>query len=105
MLVEHGVEVTTEPAEGGGAVVTLTPGPVQPGTFAVPGDPSQAAFWICAAAAVPGSDVTVENLYLSPERSGFLDVLLAMGADLDIDRVRRRGPRPRWRAARDGRHR
>ena len=68
-------------------VVTLQPGPVTPGRFAVPGDPSQAAFWICAAAAIPGSDVTVENLYLSPERSGFLDVLLAMGADLDIDRA------------------
>lgn len=87
MLVEHGVEVVTEPDVRGGAVVTLTPGPVQPGRFSVPGDPSQAAFWICAAAAIPGSDVTVENLYLSPERSGFLDVLLAMGADLDVDRV------------------
>ncbi len=87
LLVEHGVEVTSEPAEGGGAVVTLTPGPVEPGPFAVPGDPSQAAFWICAAAAIPGSDVSIENLYLSPERSGFLDVLLAMGADLDVDRI------------------
>ncbi len=80
---------------GGEAVVTLQPGPVMPGPFAVPGDPSQAAFWICAAAAIPGSDVTVENLYLSTERTGFLDVLLAMGADLEIDRaggtVRARG--------------
>jgi 3-phosphoshikimate 1-carboxyvinyltransferase len=61
----------------------------------VSGDPSQAAFWICAAAALPGSDVTIDNLYLSPERTGFLDVLLAMGADLDVDRtagsVRTRG--------------
>jgi 3-phosphoshikimate 1-carboxyvinyltransferase len=86
MLVEHGVAVTTN-AEGGSSVVTLEPGPVLPGTFAVPGDPSQAAFWICAAAAIPGSDVTVDNLYLGRERTGFLDVLLAMGADLDIDRA------------------
>ncbi len=95
MLAEHGVAVSTEPDAGGGAVVTLAPGPVKPGAFEVPGDPSQAAFWICAAAAVPGSDVTVENLYLAPERSGFLDVLRAMGADLEIDRaagrVRARG--------------
>ena len=87
---------TSRPSTDGEAtVITLQPGPVSPATFAVPGDPSQAAFWICAAAAIPGSDVTVENLYLSPERSGFLDVLLAMGADLDIDRaggtVRARG--------------
>lgn len=85
MLAQHGVDITVE-TDGGGSVVTVQPGPVSPGSFVVPGDPSQAAFWICAAAAIPGSDVTVENLYLSPERSGFLDVLLAMGADLEVDR-------------------
>ena len=94
MLAEHGVDIVTEKV-GDDSVITLQPGPITPGDFAVPGDPSQAAFWICAAAAIPGADVTVENLYLSPERSGFLDVLLAMGADLAIDRsagtVRARG--------------
>jgi 3-phosphoshikimate 1-carboxyvinyltransferase len=94
MLSEHGVDIVTKRV-GEATVITLHPGEVSPGLFAVPGDPSQAAFWICAAAAIPGSDVTVENLYLSPERSGFLDVLLAMGADLEIDRaggtVRARG--------------
>jgi 3-phosphoshikimate 1-carboxyvinyltransferase len=85
MLVEHGVRVTTITDDSGGAVVTLDPGPVSPGTFTVPGDPSQAAFWICAAAAIPGSDVTVENLYLSPERTGFLRVLERMGAQLAVD--------------------
>jgi len=87
MLAEHGVAVTTEADDAGGSVVVLNPGPVTPGAFDVAGDPSQAAFWICAAAAIPGSDVTVENLYLGQERSGFLDVLLAMGADLSIDRA------------------
>lgn len=95
MLVEHGVDVTTQDDGKGGTVVTLQPGPIAPGAFDVPGDPSQAAFWICAAAAIPGSDVTVENLYLSPERAGFLDVLVAMGAELEVDRgtgtVRARG--------------
>ncbi len=94
MLADHDVDVVTKRV-GNDTVITLHPGEVSPGAFAVPGDPSQAAFWICAAAAIPGSDVTVENLYLSPERSGFLDVLLAMGADLEIDRaggtVRARG--------------
>jgi 3-phosphoshikimate 1-carboxyvinyltransferase len=85
MLVEHGVDVTTVADGHGGSIVTLTPGPVAAGSFAVPGDPSQAAFWICAAAAVPGSDVTVEDLYLSPERTGFLRVLERMGADLTVD--------------------
>ena len=87
MLAEHGIAVTTEADAAGGNVVVLKPGPVTPGRFDVPGDPSQAAFWICAAAAIPGSHVNVENLYLGPERSGFLDVLLAMGADLTVDRA------------------
>lgn len=87
MLSEHGVDVISHPDGSGGSVITLAPGPVSPGEFVVPGDPSQAAFWICAAAAIPGSHVTVENLYLSAERSGFLEVLLRMGADLVVDRA------------------
>ncbi len=87
MLRERGVSVVTEPDGRGGDVVTLTPGPVQPGRIVVPGDPSQSAFWICGAAAIPGSDLTVEGLYLAPERTGFLPVLQRMGADLEIDRA------------------
>jgi 3-phosphoshikimate 1-carboxyvinyltransferase len=50
----------------------------------VAGDPSQAAFWLAAAAALPGSDLTVPGLYLGPARGGFLDVLTRMGADLEV---------------------
>jgi 3-phosphoshikimate 1-carboxyvinyltransferase len=88
LLAQHGIDVKTETDDGGSSVIELRPGTLKAGAFVVPGDPSQAAFWISAAAAVPGSDVTVENLYLAPERSGFLDVLIDMGADLDIDRAR-----------------
>jgi 3-phosphoshikimate 1-carboxyvinyltransferase len=51
----------------------------------VPGDPSQAAFWVVAATLVPGSDLVLEDLYLGPARTGFLDVLSRMGADLEVD--------------------
>jgi 3-phosphoshikimate 1-carboxyvinyltransferase len=50
---------------------------------AVPGDPSSAAFLLVAAALVPGSDVTIENLCLNPTRLGFLEVLRRMGALVD----------------------
>ncbi len=50
---------------------------------AVPGDPSSAAFLLVAAALVPGSDVTVENLCLNPTRLGFLEVLRRMGAAVE----------------------
>lgn len=50
----------------------------------VPGDPSQAAFWIVGALLVPGSSVRVKGIYDGPARTGFLQVLERMGADLDI---------------------
>jgi 3-phosphoshikimate 1-carboxyvinyltransferase len=52
----------------------------------VPGDPSQAAFWVVAACITPGSDVVVEHVYIGQARAGFLDVLARMGADLEVDR-------------------
>jgi 3-phosphoshikimate 1-carboxyvinyltransferase len=52
------------------------------GTLHVPGDISSAAFWIVAAAALPGSDVTIEHVGLNPTRTGILDVLRRMGAEV-----------------------
>jgi len=51
--------------------------------FSVPGDFSSAAFWIAAAAAMPGADLTVTNLGLNGTRTGLLSVLLRMGAHLN----------------------
>jgi len=50
--------------------------------FSVPGDFSSAAFWIAAAAALPGSRLVVENLGLNPTRTGLITVLLRMGAQI-----------------------
>jgi 3-phosphoshikimate 1-carboxyvinyltransferase len=50
----------------------------------IPGDLSSATFLFVAAATVPGSDVTVENVGINPTRAGALDVLAAMGADIDV---------------------
>src|SRR4029450_1580224 len=52
------------------------------GTLHVPGDISSAAFWMVAAAALPGSDVTIEHVGLNPTRTGILDVLRRMGAQV-----------------------
>lgn len=51
--------------------------------WVVPGDFSSAAFWLVAAA-VLGTDVTVQNVGLNPRRTALLDVLKRMGADLDV---------------------
>ncbi|HVL04802.1 MAG TPA: 3-phosphoshikimate 1-carboxyvinyltransferase [Acidimicrobiales bacterium] len=77
-----------------GLVVRLRPAPLQPFELDVPGDPSQAAFWIVAACIVPGSDVVVDDMYIGPARTGFLDVLERMGAD--VERVGERSIRARY---------
>jgi len=68
-----------------GLTTTLQPSVLEPFDLAVPGDPSQAAFWIVAACLVPASDVTVERVYIGRARAGFLDVLIRMGADIEIE--------------------
>ena len=49
------------------------------GTLSVPGDFSSAAFWLVAAAALPGSRVEIEDVGLNPTRTGLLDVLRRFG--------------------------
>jgi 3-phosphoshikimate 1-carboxyvinyltransferase len=46
----------------------------------VPGDISSAAFWMVAAAAAPGEQITLNNVGLNPSRTGVISVLLRMGA-------------------------
>ena len=84
MLRAAGVRVDTGNPNTGGAVVTVHPGPVRPCDVDVPGDPSQAAFWIVAACITPGSRITVERVYVGPHRAGFVDVLRRMGADIEV---------------------
>ena len=57
---------------------------LDPFRLRVPGDPSQAAFWVVAACIIPGSEVVVEDVYVGQARAGFLDVLARMGADVEV---------------------
>jgi 3-phosphoshikimate 1-carboxyvinyltransferase len=50
----------------------------------VPGDPSSAAVWAAAAAALPGSDVSIDGVGLNPLRLGFIDALRRLGARIDV---------------------
>ncbi len=59
----------------------VAPSPLE---LTVPGDISAAAFFLAAAACLPGSELTVTGVGLNPTRTGFLEVLRAMGAELDI---------------------
>ena len=52
--------------------------------LSVPGDISSAAFWMVAASALPGSEVTIETVGLNPTRTGILDILRRIGAHVDV---------------------
>lgn len=54
----------------------------------VPGDLSSAAFWMVAASALPGSEVTIEHVGLNPTRAAMLDILRRLGAQIEVDGTR-----------------
>jgi 3-phosphoshikimate 1-carboxyvinyltransferase len=80
LFAATGIDVIDEPGR-----VTVAPGRPRPFEHDVEGDPSQAAFWAVAASIVPGSEVVVGHVYRGPARTGFVDVLRRMGADLHHD--------------------
>jgi 3-phosphoshikimate 1-carboxyvinyltransferase len=79
LLALAGADLTLQPG-----VVTVRPSTLSPFELSVPGDPSQAAFWVVAACLVPGSDLTIEHVYVGPGRAAFLDVLERMGAQVTV---------------------
>jgi 3-phosphoshikimate 1-carboxyvinyltransferase len=54
----------------------------------VPGDISSAAFWMVAGAIHPAANIRVRNTGINPTRSGIIDVLRTMGANLNIENER-----------------
>ena len=52
--------------------------------ISIPGDISSAAFFLCGALMVPGSDLILRNVGINPTRSGILDVVAAMGGSVEI---------------------
>ena len=59
-------------------------------SFRIPGDPSSAAFFLCAAACFAGSDLLVDEVSLNPTRSALLDVLARLGAKPQVVSVEER---------------
>jgi 3-phosphoshikimate 1-carboxyvinyltransferase len=95
MLRHFGATVLTEPAEGGGRRITVAGFPeLEAAPIIVPGDPSSAAFPLVAALIVPGSDVTVEGVGINPLRTGLLECLTQMGADIALLNRREEGGEP-----------
>jgi len=81
MLRHAGISVTTTDGVDGSETVRVEPGTVRATSLSASLDPSAAAFWHVAAACGSGT-VRTPGLCLNPGRTGALDVLRAMGADV-----------------------
>ena len=74
--------------ESNGREVVVGGGQELSGTrLRVPGDVSSAAFLMVAAAVMPGSDVSILRVGCNPTRGGVIEVLRAMGADIEVTRA------------------
>jgi len=81
MLAAMGVRVRKD----GGWVGVSPMGRLAPIDVEVPGDLSSAAYWLAAATLVPGSCLVLKGVGINPTRTGFLDVLRAMGGSVSLE--------------------
>ncbi|TKA96377.1 3-phosphoshikimate 1-carboxyvinyltransferase [Cereibacter changlensis] len=94
MLVGFGAELTVEDGAEG-RVITLTGQPeLKAQTVAVPRDPSSAAFPVCAALVVEGSEIFVPGVSQNLTRNGLYLTLVEMGADIAFENPREEGGEP-----------
>ncbi|SDG55193.1 3-phosphoshikimate 1-carboxyvinyltransferase [Selenomonas sp. WCT3] len=79
--------------EKNGTAVTIHPVAEfkAPKEIEVPGDISSAAYWLVAGCIVPGSDLLLRNVGVNETRTGILDVLKDMGADIELINERTSG--------------
>ena len=86
MLQAFGAELSSDPETN--SVTVTGPAQLYGQTVIVPGDISSAAFWLVAGAIVPGSELLIENVGVNPTRTGVLEALLMMGADIQMENQR-----------------
>lgn len=90
MLQAFGVTVETGPG-----LAAVVGGQKLSGTsIPVPADISSAAFFLMAAAIVPGSDLLLTDVGINPTRTGVIEILRAMGASIEMHNRRTFGGEP-----------
>ena len=86
MLRAFGADLTVDPET---CSVTVTGGATLRGqTVIVPGDISSAAFWLVAAAILPDSELLIQNVGVNPTRTGILEALALMEAEITLENQR-----------------
>ncbi|MDH0748217.1 bifunctional prephenate dehydrogenase/3-phosphoshikimate 1-carboxyvinyltransferase [Pseudomonas sp. GD03842] len=83
------------PVSGNGATASVQPGGSLKATrIEVPADISSAAFFLVAASLAEGSDLLLEHVGVNPTRTGVIDILRLMGADISVQNLREVGGEP-----------
>ena len=84
------------PVSRDGARVCIAGGdtPLRATSFAIPGDISSAAFALVAALIAGRGEALIENVGINPTRTGILDILRAMGGDIELLNRRDAGAEP-----------
>ena len=94
MLLGFGAKLHVEQTREGN-VITLQGQPeLRPQSVAVPRDPSSAAFPVCAALIVEGSDILVPGVSQNLTRNGLYITLVEMGANIEFQNPRTEGGEP-----------
>ncbi|HMN37118.1 MAG TPA: 3-phosphoshikimate 1-carboxyvinyltransferase [Hyphomicrobium sp.] len=94
MLRYFGADVRTVERDGLTRITVTGPAELRGRDVTVPGDPSSAAFLLCAALLSEGSDITVEGVLVNETRTGLYTTLKEMGADLEFLNEREEGGEP-----------
>lgn len=94
MLRGFGAEVTVEVTAEGNRITLQGQPELVAQSVAVPRDPSSAAFPVCAALLVPGSEVLVPGVSQNPTRNGLFLTLREMGAEIEFLNPREEGGEP-----------
>jgi 3-phosphoshikimate 1-carboxyvinyltransferase len=79
---------------GDGAIVLRGPARLTARDVLVPADISSAAFFLVAASICPGSDLLLEEVGVNGTRTGIIDALRLMGADITLENLRHLGGEP-----------
>ncbi len=94
MLRGFGADLTVEDTAEGRVIILRGQPELKPQSVAVPRDPSSAAFPVCAALIVEGSDILVPGVSQNPTRNGLYTTLVEMGADIAFENPREEGGEP-----------
>ena len=94
MLSSFGADISVENISNRRSIKLCGHSELNGQNICVPSDPSSAAFPICAAIIVEGSDIFVPNITLNETRAGLYKTLIEMGANLSFENEREESGEP-----------